>query len=93
MLSVEYSRGVCFDLDTFIVNFTPSFLRDILAFMAERSAGKTTTPATAVHSAPPSNKPGNPFAGRPFILTRDAIQKQVFGMGYPSLPTMTVEGE
>merc|ERR550534_3137283 len=65
--------------------------RDILAFMAERSAGKTTTPATAVNSAPPSNKPGNPFAGRPFILTRDAIQKQVFGMGYPSLPTMTVE--
>lgn len=65
--------------------------RDILAFMAERSAGKTTTTATAVDSAPPSKKPGNPFAGRPFILTRDAIQRQVFGMGYPSLPTMTVE--
>ena len=41
----------------------------------------------------PKKNLGNPFAGRPFILTRDAIQKQVFGMGYPSLPSMSVEGK
>lgn len=27
---------------------------------------------------------------KPFILTRDALQAKVFGAGYPSLPTMTV---
>ncbi|CAH8865685.1 unnamed protein product [Trichobilharzia szidati] len=28
---------------------------------------------------------------RPFILTRSAVQAAVFGAGYPSLPTMTIE--
>ena len=26
-----------------------------------------------------------------FIITKDVISKHVFGAGYPSLPTMTVE--
>jgi len=28
---------------------------------------------------------------KPFIITKDATQKKVFGVGYPSLPVMTVE--
>jgi immunoglobulin-binding protein 1 len=28
---------------------------------------------------------------KPFIITRDEIQKEVYGAGYPSLPTMTVQ--
>ncbi|CDQ87792.1 unnamed protein product [Oncorhynchus mykiss] len=28
---------------------------------------------------------------KPFILTRDAVQARVFGAGYPSLPTMSVD--
>ena len=28
---------------------------------------------------------------RPFIITKDMIQKKVFGAGYPSLPTLTIE--
>ncbi|KTG46171.1 hypothetical protein cypCar_00010314 [Cyprinus carpio] len=28
---------------------------------------------------------------KPFILTKDAVQAKVFGAGYPSLPTMTVD--
>ncbi|XP_076005348.1 immunoglobulin-binding protein 1 [Genypterus blacodes] len=28
---------------------------------------------------------------KPFILTKNALQAQVFGAGYPSLPTMTVD--
>ena len=28
---------------------------------------------------------------RPFILTKNDLQKKVFGMGYPSTPTYTVE--
>ena len=30
-------------------------------------------------------------AFRPFILTRDKIQAKVVGVGYPSLPTYTVD--
>ncbi|CAB3401710.1 unnamed protein product [Caenorhabditis bovis] len=28
---------------------------------------------------------------KPFVITRDAQQKAVFGLGYPSIPTMTVD--
>jgi len=28
---------------------------------------------------------------KPIIITRDDVQKKVFGAGYPSLPVMTVE--
>ncbi|XP_054711567.1 immunoglobulin-binding protein 1-like [Uloborus diversus] len=28
---------------------------------------------------------------KPFIITKDEIQKRVFGMGYPSLPVMTID--
>lgn len=28
---------------------------------------------------------------RPFIITKDILQKQVYGLGYPSIPTMTIE--
>ncbi|GFT42119.1 immunoglobulin-binding protein 1, partial [Nephila pilipes] len=28
---------------------------------------------------------------KPFIITKDAIQKQVFGLGYPSIPVMTID--
>ena len=34
-------------------------------------------------------KPKKPF--KPFIITKDALQKQVFGLGYPSRPVMTVD--
>lgn len=63
--------------------------REILEFMALRSAGGGKAEVAA--PPPPPKNQGNPFAGRPFILTRDKLQKQVFGMGYPSLPSMTVE--
>ena len=28
---------------------------------------------------------------RPFIITKDNLQKTVYGLGYPSIPTMTIE--
>ncbi|NWX28224.1 IGBP1 protein, partial [Notiomystis cincta] len=37
----------------------------------------------------PSRPPRAPV--KPFILTRDAAQARVFGLGYPGLPTMTVD--
>nr|XP_061792584.1 immunoglobulin-binding protein 1 [Nerophis lumbriciformis] len=39
--------------------------------------------------APQPARPSRPPM-KPFILTKDALQAQVFGSGYPSLPTMTV---
>lgn len=36
-------------------------------------------------------KPQNRPPMKPFILTKDAMQAQVFGAGYPSLATMTVD--
>ncbi|KAM7351773.1 immunoglobulin binding protein Tap42 [Cochliomyia hominivorax] len=39
-----------------------------------------------MHMAPPKPKPMQPF-----IITKDATQKAVFGLGYPSLPVMTVD--
>ncbi|XP_073823758.1 immunoglobulin-binding protein 1-like [Musca autumnalis] len=38
------------------------------------------------HGAAPKPKPMQPF-----IITKDATQKAVFGMGYPSLPVMSVD--
>lgn len=38
----------------------------------------------------PAAQPNRPPM-KPFILTKDAVQAQVFGAGYPSLPTMTVD--
>ncbi|XP_029463132.1 immunoglobulin-binding protein 1 isoform X2 [Rhinatrema bivittatum] len=40
-------------------------------------------------SSHPPRQPRPPM--RPFILTRDTAQAKVFGAGYPSLPTMTVD--
>ncbi|VDM56250.1 unnamed protein product [Angiostrongylus costaricensis] len=34
---------------------------------------------------------GNSAGLRPFIITRSTQQKSVFGLGYPSIPTMTVD--
>lgn len=36
----------------------------------------------------PKRPPPPPL--KPFIITRDEVQKAVYGAGYPSLPTMTV---
>lgn len=41
-------------------------------------------------SAPQPYPPKRPPM-KPFILTKDAMQAKVFGAGYPSLPTMTVD--
>ncbi|CAG9796880.1 unnamed protein product [Diatraea saccharalis] len=37
----------------------------------------------------PKERPRTPL--RPVIITRDAVQKAVYGAGYPALPSMTIE--
>lgn len=55
--------------------------KDMLQEMEKLNKGDLVLPQNA-----PPKKPMQTF-----ILTRDAAQAKVFGAGYPSLPTMTVE--
>lgn len=41
--------------------------------------------------ARPKRPPAPPKPLRPIIITKDLVQKAVYGAGYPSLPTLTVE--
>ncbi|KAA0201679.1 hypothetical protein HAZT_HAZT007524 [Hyalella azteca] len=54
------------------------------AAMLQRMAG--------MQSSPQAHTP-TPRSGsfKPILITRDALQKKVFGLGYPSLPVMTVD--
>lgn len=36
-------------------------------------------------------KPESSFVGKNFVITKDQLKKQVFGTGYPSLPTVSVD--
>ncbi|XP_051486435.1 immunoglobulin-binding protein 1 isoform X2 [Apus apus] len=52
-----------------------------------RSRGTAKQPPAPPHGAA---RPARPPL-KPFLLTRDAAQAKVFGVGYPGLPTMTVD--
>ncbi|CAD5115791.1 DgyrCDS4733 [Dimorphilus gyrociliatus] len=57
---------------------------EIFNFMKNRSASDSSEVGTK-----PKEQPKKPL--RPFILTKSAVQAAVFGAGYPSLPTYTLE--
>ncbi|XP_075549853.1 immunoglobulin binding protein Tap42 [Dermacentor variabilis] len=58
--------------------------KPILQYMAKMKAqGKPT------HEASTQRQPNKPL--RPIIITRNEFQKQVYGVGYPSIPSMTVD--
>ncbi|XP_068219382.1 immunoglobulin-binding protein 1 isoform X2 [Palaemon carinicauda] len=40
---------------------------------------------------PEKEEPPKTKAFKPILITRDAVQKNVFGLGYPSLPSITIE--
>lgn len=50
---------------------------------------KGQVPETDSHALKHRHHPSKPL--KPIIITKDALQKAVYGRGYPSLPTMTVE--
>lgn len=54
----------------------------LIKFQAGRSKGEVKAE---------SANPPKPEPLKPFIITKDDVQKAVFGMGYPALPVMTVE--
>lgn len=53
---------------------------DILRHMAAMKAGKIE---------PEPEKKSRPF--QPIIITKDKLQKEVYGLGYPSLPVLSVD--
>ena len=56
-------------------------LEHMMAISRDPEANNTRTPK---HREPATKL-------KPIIITRDVVQKQVYGAGYPSLPVMTVE--
>ncbi|XP_070174930.1 immunoglobulin-binding protein 1-like isoform X2 [Littorina saxatilis] len=58
-----------------------------MAAMKKQGKGASSGGSDGAKGAKPTPKK----AFRPFILTKDAIQKKVFGLGYPGVPTMTIE--
>uniref|UniRef100_A0A182J7T6 Immunoglobulin-binding protein 1 n=1 Tax=Anopheles atroparvus TaxID=41427 RepID=A0A182J7T6_ANOAO len=59
--------------------------KQVLDYLKQRREGD----GGRAELAPPEKK-FQPKPLKPIIITRDAVQKAVYGKGYPSLPTMTV---
>lgn len=59
--------------------------KEILEHMSKRTEGFESGGS----SGKPMKRP-NTASLKPVIITKDAAQKAVFGLGYPSIPTMTV---
>lgn len=62
--------------------------KEILKYMAKMKPGGSLS---AKEHEDKLSKGPKPKPLKPIILTRDEVQKAVFGAGYPSLPTMTVK--
>ncbi|XP_072020571.1 immunoglobulin-binding protein 1-like isoform X2 [Amphiura filiformis] len=60
-----------------------------MAKMKESAASRGPEQDQRQQQQLPPNQARKPM--KPFILTRDAVQAQVFGAGYPSIPTMTLD--
>ncbi|XP_022195635.2 immunoglobulin-binding protein 1 isoform X2 [Nilaparvata lugens] len=80
-----------------IRSYVSKALEDLDALEAEKQILKFMAKAVKDGEVPAREerrKGGNhpqPKPLRPIIITRDEVQKKVFGLGYPSLPTMTVQ--
>lgn len=65
--------------------------------LASVAAGSSADASGSSNPGKPHSHHRNPFVAPkpkpkpPIIITRDAAQKAVFGIGYPAYPTMTVE--
>lgn len=62
--------------------------KEILKYMAKMKPGGSLN---SNENEEKLSKGPKPKPLKPIILTKDEVQKKVFGAGYPSLPTMTVK--
>lgn len=79
-----YFIHVTFSFTTFILKNVNMFFHSFNNFYP-CSTGSSSS-GLKKHPNPPKPKPL-----KPIILTKDEVQKAVFGAGYPALPTMTVK--
>ncbi|KAJ8735237.1 hypothetical protein PYW07_006857 [Mythimna separata] len=56
-----------------------------------RSLSRSSTTSGSGTASPKSKEPRPHVPLKPVIITRDAVQKAVFGLGYPAIPALTVE--
>jgi len=81
LTSVKYWINKAID-EMKIVNDEITILSSIESDKLGKNENRMQNTASAVVKEPPK---------KPFIITRDALQAQVFGAGYPSLPVYSVE--
>lgn len=78
---------------TYVKTLIGSSMQELNLIKTEKPLAKHFAEARAggTSFAKPEKKkhPVQPF--KPIIITRNELQKKVFGAGYPSLPTMTVD--
>ncbi|CAF1277536.1 unnamed protein product [Rotaria magnacalcarata] len=65
------------------------YLQDELRVLLQRQSIESTNDEEP-HRGPPSRKPAS-RSMKPLIITRDQLQAKVFGAGYPSMSTMTID--
>ncbi|CAB3239559.1 unnamed protein product [Arctia plantaginis] len=68
-----------------------SFVNQALDELASIEQEKPLLEYISKHAGEPKPKERPRGSLKPVIITRDAVQKAVFGAGYPALPAMTVE--
>jgi immunoglobulin-binding protein 1 len=78
-------KRACVDAEAQLENVLTEL--EMLAYRAKMM--KNGNPNPQPTSRPPQLGPGLPY--QTFILTRSEVEKKVFGLGYPSIPAMTVE--
>lgn len=62
---------------------------ELSTFETEKAILKHMTAAQKSGQSRESKPPSRPL--KPIIITRDAVQKEVFGLGYKNLPVMSIE--
>lgn len=65
--------------------------KEMLAMRLRMQKAAEEEGQSAAPSKPIRNSPQNARPFQPFIIARNEVQKSVFGLGYPSVPVMTVD--
>lgn len=83
----EYYRTFIRKFVLFVLDELPSLQseKEILEGMAKMRAAQ----GNGEPIREPPSRPSRPF--KPIIITKDALQKEVFGLGYKNIPVMSIE--
>lgn len=76
---------------TMIKRWVETILEDLETIELEKQMAKRMVSEGPVRRKVPQDKLKRTDALKPFIITRSEAEKKVFGLGYPSIPLMTVD--